>query len=691
MTQSLQREFELASQHRRNGRLRDAESAYRQILLRQPAHPEALHLLGLVVFDLGRGSESVDLLRRAVLANPKRPDYQFNLAYVLSALSRRGDAIDAYRQAVALKHDFTDAHRNLADALLMEGRFAEAIDSYRRALALKPDWPETLNNLAAAVQASGKLDESLELFRKLVAMDPNSPTAHLNLGEAFRLLGQTDSALAEFRRAMELGPTLPEAPFKIGVVERSRRNLDEAAAAYAKALALRPDYAEAQSNLGNVLKDMGDLPNAIRNYQAAAARRPDMVDADCNAVLTMHYSDAFDFPALQQELRGWNQRHAVPLRPKRRQHDNDVNPDRRLRIGYVSADFREHACAFFLDPLLRSHDHSQFEIFFYAQVPIPDARTQQFHTYCDQWRDTVSLRDEAFAEQIRQDEIDILIDAKLHTSENRLRVFAYKPAPIQVGWLGYPGSSGLETIDYRLVDRHIEPVGYEYKFDEKPIFLPENFWVYDPLAGEPAVNPLPARLAGVLTFGCLNNFCKVTNRTIELWTGALRAAANSRLILLAPAGSARQRILDQFRAAGVDPSRIEFVDNRPRAQYLAIYHRIDLCLDTLPYNGHTTSLDSLWMGVPVLTLPGDTPPGRVGVMHLKNLGLTQFIAGNDADFARIAGECAGDLNALSELRANLRDRLAKSVLMDAPRFARNVETAYRQIWRSWCAGGSSMI
>jgi predicted O-linked N-acetylglucosamine transferase (SPINDLY family) len=691
MTQPLQREFDLANQHRRGGRLREAESIYRQILLRQPNQADALHMLGLVVFDLRRGSESVDLLRRAILASPKRSDFQFNLGFVLSALGRRSDAIDAYRQAISLRSDFPEAYRSLADALLMEGRFAEAIDSYRRALELKPNWPETLNNLAAAVQSSGKLEEALQLFQKLVAMDPNSPTAHLNLGEAFRLLGQTDSALAEFRRAMELGPALPEAPFKIGVVERSRRNLDAAAAAYVKALSLRPNYAEAESNLGNVLKDMGDLPGAIQHYQSAAAQRPDMVDADCNAVLTMHYSDAYDFAALHRELRAWNQRVAVPLRPMRRQHDNDTDPDRRLRVGYVSADFRDHACAFFLDPLLRSHDHSKFEIFFYAQVPSPDARTAQFRKYCDQWQETAGVRDDVIAEQIRRDQIDILIDCKLHTSENRLRVFAYKPAPIQVSWLGYPGSSGLETIDYRLVDRHIEPAGCEYKFDEKPIFLPENFWVYDPLASELVVNPLPAQSAGHLIFGCLNNFCKVTDRTIELWTGALKAVPNSRLILLAPLGSARQRVSEKFRAGGIDPSRIEFVDNRPRAEYLATYHRIDICLDTLPYNGHTTSLDSLWMGVPVLTLPGGTPPGRVGVMHLKNLGLTQFIAQNDTDFARIAAQYASDLNALSELRAGLRDRLSKSVLMDGPRFTQNVEKVYRDIWRTWCAGGQSMI
>ena len=298
---------------------------------------------------------------------------------------------------------------------------------------------------------------------------------------------------------------------------------------------------------------------------------------------------------------------------------------------------------------------------------------------------TEGLTDEAAARLVRDDQIDILIDLKLHTSGNRLLVFAQKPAPVQVTWLGYPGTTGLDTIDYRITDPYLDPKGVdEDKNWERPIRLPETFWCYDPLTTEPAVNAPPCLETGFVTFGCLNSFNKVNEQVLQLWARVLNSVDRSRLIILCPEGNHRQPLLDLLQRDGIDPLRIELITRRPRPQYLELYHRIDVGLDTFPYNGHTTSLDSFWMGVPVLTLVGKTSVGRAGVSQLTNLGLPELIAHAPEQYVRIAADLAKDLPRLAELRRTLRPRMQASPLMDAPRFARNVEAAYRQMWRNWC-------
>jgi predicted O-linked N-acetylglucosamine transferase (SPINDLY family) len=358
-----------------------------------------------------------------------------------------------------------------------------------------------------------------------------------------------------------------------------------------------------------------------------------------------------------------------------------------LRIGYVSADFREHASAFFLMPLLGNHDRREFEITCYANVPAPDATTERFVSLVDRWRNIVGVSDEQVAVDVRADQIDILVDLKLHTSDNRLLIFARKPAPIQVSWLGYPGSSGLKTIDYRLTDSYLEPAGGANLFADHPYRLPDCFWCYDPLEDRPAVNSLPAIAAGYVTFGSLNNFFKVTDATLDLWAKVLLENADSRLLLLAPAGSARERTLEKLSRRGVDSGRVEFVARQSRQEYLRTYHRIDVCLDTIPYNGHTTSLDALFMGVPVLTRVGNSPVGRGGWTQLSNLGLQELAALDDGEFVRLAAGLAGDLPRLEKLRGILRGRMEESRLMDGPRFARGVEAAYRDVWQLYCKSG----
>ncbi len=291
---------------------------------------------------------------------------------------------------------------------------------------------------------------------------------------------------------------------------------------------------------------------------------------------------------------------------------------------------------------------------------------------------------------IRDDRIDILVNLTMHMAHNRLLAFAHKPAPVQVCWLAYPGTTGLGTIDYRLTDPHLDPPGLnDHDYAEESIRLADTFWCYDPLSSEPVVNALPGLEKGSVTFGCFNNFCKVNAAVVKLWAQVLKAVDRSQLLVLAPEGSHREHTLDLLERETVTPHRVTFVASRPRPQYLELYHRIDIGLDTIPYNGHTTSLDSFWMGVPVITIVGQTVVGRAGLSQLRNLGLPELIAESPEQYVRIAARLANDLPCLASLRATLRERMQNSPLMDAPRFTRSVEAAYRKMWRRWCAQKSS--
>ncbi len=355
-----------------------------------------------------------------------------------------------------------------------------------------------------------------------------------------------------------------------------------------------------------------------------------------------------------------------------------------MRIGYVAPDFREHCQSLFTIALLSHHDRERFEVICYADVASPDAITQRIRGYADVWRSSVGLSDQALAERIHADGVDVLVDLTLHMSHNRLLTFARKPAPVQISWLGYPGTTGVDAIDYRLSDPWLDPpeASRDAFYTERTIRLPDTFWCYDPLTSTPLVNELPMIRNGWVTFGCLNNWCKANDATLRDWASVLRRVGRSRLLLLAPKGSARQRVLRLFEAEGIDAARIEFVGRQSRQRYLETYHRIDIGLDTFPYNGHTTSLDSYWMGVPVVTRFGESAVSRAGLSQLTNLGLTELVAADSHGFVDIAATLAADVGGLHTLRSSLRERLRASPLMDAPRFARAIESIYCAIARN---------
>jgi predicted O-linked N-acetylglucosamine transferase (SPINDLY family) len=459
---------------------------------------------------------------------------------------------------------------------------------------------------------------------------------------------------------------------------------DEAVACFQQVLELRPADWAALSNLAFAYFSQAKVDDAIACYQKALNADRSCVQAHDNLIFALQFSPDYDAAAIFAECRRWNQQHAAVLERFIEPHLNDRTPDRKLRIGYVSPDFRTHASALFLLPLLESHDRQHFEIFCYSNVAAPDFVTARLQQLAQAWRDIHALSDEQTAGLIRRDEIDILIDLKVHGERNRLLVFARKPAPVQVTWLGYPGTTGLTTIDYRLTDPYLDPSGlYDDCYSERSVRLPDTFWCYSPIALT-LVRDLPALHNGYITFGSLNAFFKVNRDVLGLWARVLRAVERSRLILLASEGSSRQWVLDILALDGISADRIDFVNRQPRGRYLETYHRIDIALDTFPYNGHTTTLDALWMGVPLVTLVGQTVVGRAGCSQLTNVGLPELIAQAPEEFVNIAAGLASNLDRLRQLRSMLRPQMERSPLMDAARFTRNLEAACRQLWHRWC-------
>jgi protein O-GlcNAc transferase len=604
------------------GQAREAEVLYRQLLHRNPQHPDALFELSVLLFESGRYQESSQHLERL--------------------LAIRAD--DPVLRPVLLT--------NLGEAYRRQGELARAAAAFAHILAVDPDFPEAHQNLGITLMNSGRPDQALPRLERAVALRPDNASFHVSLAWVLFQLHRIEESLAHCRRALELDPT----------------------------------QAMAHHHLANALVELGDRAGAILSYRLAFKLDPSDHNAHSNLILVALTNPAYDARALLAEARRWARLHAEPLREFQQPHKNDRNPDRPLRIGYLSPDFRAHPVHQFLTPLLAHHDQTAFEIYLYASVDHPDLATDLYRAWAgDRFRDIRYLDDVAAAELVRKDRIDILVDLALHSAGGRLRLFACKPAPVQITWLGYAGTTGLDTIDYRITDPYVDPPGTDLSlYSEACLHLPETSWCYDPLELDLPVSPLPALATGVVTFGCQNSYRKVHPGVLSLWARVLCELPTSRLFLYAE-GPGRDITLRQLAAAGISSERVELGGRVSRRAYLERYQRIDIALDTFPFTGATTSLDALWMGVPVVTLTGGTSLHRAGTCLAMNLGLPELIASSEDDFVAKAVALASNLPRLATLRAELRTRLEASPLGDAPRFARNLEAAFRTAWQHYCA------
>jgi protein O-GlcNAc transferase len=671
--------FELYRGHalQAHGRCNEAGDAYRRALDLEPNFADAQMALGIVLQRSGRLAEAAAAYRRALTLKPEDSRVWGNLGTVLRELGDVDESIRSLKSAMALDPGIVSYAVNLGASLCRKRDFRAAEALLRDALRREPNHADAALNLGTALQGQGLAQPALENFRRAVALRPNYAEAWNALADAYKALGDFSSAIAACESAIGARPDFVPAFNNLGGLLCLLRQHEKADEVLRRGLAIDPQNSALHTNLGTVLKDMGRLDEAIESYRKALEADPSNSTAHSNLAYSLTFQSLEPEPLLAV-CANWNARLAGNIPAYTAHHSHGIR-NRRLRIGYVSPDFRDHCQSLFTLPLLERHDHELFEIFCYSTVEQPDEVTRRIGVHADVWREVRLLDDAALADLIHEDGIDILVDLTMHMANGRPLMFARKPAPIQIAWLAYPGTTGIDAMDYRLSDPRLDPEGVDHYYSERTLRLADTFWCYDPMAEQP-IDALPAMERGYPTFGCLNNPCKVTDATLQLWGGVMRALPDARLRLLSPGGQYAGRLLGRLETHGIASSRVELVEFQPRAQYLRAYLDIDLALDTFPYNGHTTSLDALWMGVPVVTRVGRTCVGRGGLSQLFHVDLLELAAESDAAFVNAAVALANDLPRLAALRQTLRPRLERSALMDAPRFARNMEEVYRRVW-----------
>ncbi|HEY0847256.1 MAG TPA: tetratricopeptide repeat protein [Noviherbaspirillum sp.] len=675
-----------------NGQRGDIDKAigyFEEALAAAPEHFAALSNLGTALLGRKRLAEALALFDRAASLQPGAARIWLNRGNALHGLGRADEACDSYRRALEIQPDYVDAHIELAAVLRARGRLEEAAAGFSRALALQPDYAELHANLAATLRDIGRLDDAAAGYRRALALKPDYPELHANLAAVLRDLGQLDEAAAAYRRAVEINPDFAEAHGNLGFVLREQGKFGEAEQSCRRALEIRPDYAKGYINLGATLQQRGKLDAAVACYRKALEVNPDLIEAHHPLLLNLNYLPDQSAAALLEQARQFG---AAATRRAQAftAWPNSPEVDRCLRVGFVSGDLRNHPVGYFIESVMKAlaeQAAGRLECIVYATHLSGDAVTERIRSCCSAWISAVGLSDKALAQRIHEDRIDILIDLAGHSDHNRLPMFAWKPAPVQASWLGYFATTGLSEIDYLIADPWTLPATDEAHFTETVWRLPETRLCFTPPAESVAVAPLPALANGYLTFGCFNNLAKMNDAVVALWSRVLQAVPGSRLLLKAPQlidEETKRSVAARFSGHGIGEDRLQMEGPSPRAAYLAAYGRIDIALDPFPFTGGTTSMESLWMGVPVLTLAGDRFISRQGVGLLMNAGLPDWVAADPEDYVARAVQHAADLTRLGELRQGLRQHVLHSPVFDATRFATHFEAALRGMWTRWC-------
>ena len=689
VTQTTQKALATAIDHHRAGKLNAAATGYRKVLKRQPDNAAALHLLGLINLQTGNLEPAAKLLRKAVAADASVAGHHRDLGHALRGLRRLDEAAEAYRHAAERDPGDPTTWLGLGAVLHAGRQLTEALDAFDALLERDPRHAVGLANRAGVLRDLGRFEDAEADCRAALAVDPEQRVAHGNLAVVLADTGRIEDAVATYRRVLELDPENAIAHNNLGNALQEMGRVGDAVESYRRALAILPKQAPFEVNLANALQTLGRLDEADAAYRRAIQVMPDLATAHSNRLFGLNYHPDLTAEEIFAAYRDWDDRFAKPLRPAAAAFPGDADPARRLRIGYVSPDFRWHAARFFIEPLLRAHDRDAVEVFAYAEVRAADEVTGRMRGAVDHWCDTVGLTDDAMAERIRDDRIDVLVDLAGHTRGNRLMVFARKPAPVQVSWLGYAYTTGLSAIDYFLADQVFVPDGADHLFSETVYRLPNAAFCYRPPEEAPAVGPLPALQNGHLTFGYFSRAIRINHRVVDVWSRLLKAVPDARLMLNGRPyldGSVQRTLRDAFAAEDVDPERLILTFESPPWES---YGRIDIALDPFPHNAGTTTFESLWMGVPVLTLAGRPSVGRFGASVLTPVGLEDWIAADEDTYVSRAVQAANDLAGLARLRGEIRDRFQASALRDETGFARDIEAAYRTMWRRHCGAAAA--
>jgi protein O-GlcNAc transferase len=673
--------LEAGLRHHQAGQLAEAKRFYGQALEADARQADALHLLGVIALQTGDNHTAVKLIEAAIEISPLFATYYSNLGNALQALGQFEACASAYEAAIRLRPDYAEAHYNLGIALMDLSRFDAALAAYDTAIGLKPDYADAFSNRGKALLSLGRADDAIASFETAIRLRPDYAAGHYKLGDALLALRRFNAAIAAYDTAIRLKPDHFEALSNRGNALMNQGRPDAALASYQTAISANPELASAHYNLGTALQALSRFNAAIACYEAAIRLKPDYTKPHSNLVMCLHYQPGNDEDVILKAAR----RYAAHIEPRpRSSFGNSAEPDRRLRIGYVSGDLYRHTIADYLRPVLSHHDPEAMEVFCYSNSQTTDDMTDRLRTSAHHWRNVADLQDAAAAAQIIADGIDILVDLSGHTNGNRLPVFAGRSAPVQATWLGFWGTTGLAAMDYILSDEDTIPPGHERYYSERVLRLPGGRFCYQPPEYAPAPVPPPSLAGGGTTFGSFNNLAKIGPEVIRLWAQVLHAVPGSRLLLkwktLASA-PVRQELAAAFVAAGIEANRLVLRGDSPHEAMLAEYGDVDIALDPFPFSGGVTSCEALWMGVPVVTLPGPSAASRQTLGFLRAIGQRDWVARSQGDYIHAVAALAEDKKRLAERRAIQRQRMALSPLCDGRSFTRQLEAAYRTMWR----------
>lgn len=701
-------------QYLRNGRLDDAESICRRLLAREPTNPDALHLSGMIAHRTGEYDRAIDFMNMSLAVSPEQPVYYCNIGNLFKELKRYDEAVSSYRKALELDPEnleslnnlgvtlkdlgrldeaaasyrkaininpgYAMAHFNLGDALKRQDRVDEAVVSYKRSFAIDPNLAAIMNSVGLDYLNKGMLTDALTCFQDLVTIKPDHVEANLNLGIVYHEQGRLDEAIAAYRQALAIDPDHLGALNNLGTVFYDQGKFDEAIACYRKALTRNPDSVEPHMNIGNALRNKCRFKEAIAAYENALSLNPDYFEAFSNLLFTSQYLYSASNKKFFTRSVEFGRRFEAAATRKQRQPCNIAMEGRRIRIGLVSGDLKTHPVGFFLESALRHLDKESISLVAYANQFLFDELSERIKPFFSDWIWVRGMSDAELASRIRADGIDILIDLSGHTAGNRLQTFALKPAPVQVTWIGYANTTGLTFIDYILADPVTVPVEEERFYTEKVWRLPETYLCYTPPDVDLEVNALPALEKGDVTFGCFNNPVKLNQAVIECWAKILQIVPESRLFSKYKSfaqQSVRDEFTSRFESLGINPARLLFEGQSPRADYLASYRQIDFALDPFPFPGANTTCEAAWMGVPTLTLRmARGIAGHNGELIMKSVGLADWVAQSIDEYVEKAQTFARDAATLADIRSGLRQRLLGSPLCDGDRFARHLENAF---------------
>jgi len=642
--------FKQAVQLHKKGELTKAEKLYNQVLNQSPHHKESLENLAAIVYN-SDSQASLQLLQKALRYNPDAPSVHFNLGNIYQRHGNRDKAITCFRKVISLKPNYAEAYFRLGTL------FGE----------------------------SGKLEDAIFCYKKAFDQNPRDVRAVNNLTEIYNRLKRYDEAEAMATKTLELAPDLAEAHGNLGIMFKMQGNYKKAEYHFKEALKSQPKNAKLMNHLGAALLFSNRPEEAVAMLQKAIEIDPDFHQAHSGYVYALNYFEEYSQQEIFKAHCEWGGQHSKGIKDQNWDWI-ERDPGKKLRVGFVSPDFKAHVVSLFMQQLFKNYDKDQFEFYGYAEVDNPDGYTNKFMNLLDGWRTTVGVTDEMVYETIKNDKIDILIDLAGHTTGNRLTVFTMKPAPLQVSYLGYMNTTGLNTIDYRFTDGWVDSAGSEQFYTERLYRLPNSFTCYEPIDPCPPVVETPAIKNGYITFGCFNNSNKLTPRVIKLWSRVIKAVHQSKLLIKSTNladGDTRERFKDMFLKQGIKEDSILFDGPDEIYNYLKTYSRIDIGLDPFPHNGGTTSHDCLWMGVPMISLEGDRYVSRFGVSILNNLGYSQWIAKSTEKYVEIATDLASNVENLNSVRMDLRGKMKSSPLCDGPDFARQFGDALRAIWKEF--------